>query len=242
MTIFKTSNNFPFRVHREHGDTFFSILSQGSWKKISDVAAPQIPYQTLNMPDLEHILSNIQSRIVLLSDKTWKLYLQPRLLGGMLAEDDKALALQLGIFDRTISDKELAKKIIAGLPSEVYSSVTVTTLRNYSFYEEKKDARIITLDHSCWQWVVNFVRVIFTEPREVIPTGNEVISAILGSQQLDDIKALTTSFRSNQHIILAIAFDQSYVTVQLHSSSATEATAAGSASVRRAYNQMCTIS
>ena len=190
-------------VNREKDESFFSIVSGNTVQKIQEVVA-DFPYKQFPISTLRSILPTMHSRVVCLSDGSRKLYLHARLLGGGLPEEDLQRAAQLGIYNPDITDKQVAANVLSVIGDSTYSSIFVDT-REYQFMGGRENlhlSRMISLTPGAWKFFVNVMKVLINKRDYHIPNGNGVVSAVLGSNDPDDLASLEASFRSNQNICL----------------------------------------
>lgn len=178
----------------------FSIFTGNKKYTIDEVDAPFL-YRHVPVGTLISALGQMHLKMSVMSDATRKLWICPRLLGGMpllMEENDRLLAEQLGIFDRNVDSKIVSDRIIAKLPSDVYESIGVHMLQHQ--FAGRADAiavRRVCLGPRTVQFAVNILKALAFR-RELVSRGdNRVASAILGSQDPLDIKALENSFRNN---------------------------------------------
>jgi hypothetical protein len=198
----------------------FSLVRGDTVEKIQEVAA-DFPYEMLSFSRLSACLNQMHMRVVVLSDGVHKLYLQPRLMGGMLPQEDSDRASDMGIFDPNIPDKAVAVGISRAMPPHLYSSISVFRMTYNFMGKGEMDSRVVVLTPQGWRWFANIVRSIFQKREGLIPVGNQVISAILGSKDEDDVKALKESFCRNQIVTVAFSMDQSRVNVAFEDSPVT---------------------
>ncbi len=193
-------------VNREKDESFFSIVSGNTVQKIQEVVA-DFPYKQFSISTLRSILPTMHSRVVCLSDGSRKLYLHARLLGGGLPEGDLQRAEQLGIYNPDIADKQVATNILNVIGDSTYSSVFVDT-RDYQFMGRRAShpSRMISLTPGAWQFFVNVMKVLVYKQDHHRPNGNAVVSAVLGSNDPDDLAWLEASFRSNKNICVFFSF------------------------------------
>ncbi|MCE5318473.1 MAG: hypothetical protein LLG04_14070 [Parachlamydia sp.] len=200
---------------RENGPdkwTKFSLIVCGNTVlKIQEVIA-DFPYKALPVSTVLSALKGMHVRVVCLSDGSYKLYLQTCLLGGMYAgrlpSVDEHSAEQIGIFDENVSDKQVSARLAAIMPRNTFSSITVyTTEYQFIGLSEERPSRIIVLTPIAWEWFVNVLRTVVWAKGDT-SSGNQVVSAILGSEDEEDIKALEETFHSNQNVVVAFLLER----------------------------------
>jgi len=192
-------------LRSEEGRHFAVSKTPGNdLKKISDVVA-DFSCRQLSDRDLVSCLKSCSFHLVELNDGSSKLYIHPRLLGGMFAQRELVEKLQIG--DEKVTDGSIARDILLSLPKGTYSSVVVQT-RDYSFglNSAPKKIRQIDVSISNLAWFVNFIKSLanITKPS---PQINSAIAAILKSENNEDSKNLVQVYQSNYEFRIYVSYD-----------------------------------
>jgi len=185
--------------------SFFTYNSKtGNSNKISNIIV-DFPYKELSDSKLIECLKTCSFQLVDLSDGSQKLYIRPRLLGGMVS--DEALSRNLGIDNERISDQAIAQRMIRALPEDTYSYLSVQTT-NYCFPGTTVEKRIRQIDVTVgnWSWFVNLLKAVAAQPIHMIQE-NQALSAILGSQDNEERQALVKLYKKNYQFRLYISYD-----------------------------------
>lgn len=192
-------------LRNEEGRCFAVGKTPGNdLKKISDVVT-DFSCRQLSDRDLISCLKSCSFHHVDLSDGSSKIYIHPRLLGGMFAQRKLVEKLQIG--DEKITDENIARDILLSLPKDTYSTVLVQT-RDYSFglNSASKKIRQIDVSISNLAWFVNFIKSLanLTKPS---PQINSAIAAILKSENDEDSKNLVQVYQSNYEFRIYVSYD-----------------------------------
>ena len=190
-----------------------SIWFQGSARadfiKIDDIVS-DVALDTLSPKKRSEVLSTMTPRIVMLSDGSKKLYLNLKLLGGMISEHEEQLCREIGIYDQNINNAQVARNILKRMPSNAFNWVAVDQV-NYEFPLEqgRKVSRRIRVAPGNVQALLNFLKVIYKSNKSVNASG--AVQAILGSKDEDDIKDLQVAFNKNYNFNIYVSLDHRHL-------------------------------
>jgi len=123
----------------------------------------------------------------------------------MISVQRQNSAERLGVYDRNISDKVVADRILENV-KDIYSWVTVRTFP-YQFPGTSmlKDARVITVRPNSWESFCHFIALLWTQTRPI--NQNRVVSAILGSGDQQDIAHLRAAAQKNWAFTIYLSLD-----------------------------------
>jgi hypothetical protein len=129
------------------------------------------------------------------------------------AIDDKSLAESLGIYDRTISDKVVADRILQNIKG-IYSWIALQTI-DYQFQgtPTPRETREITVRPSNWESLYHLLSLLYYKPDSCVSIGR-ASSAILGSKDLKDITHLQTAANKNLKIVIRISMDREHINAE----------------------------
>lgn len=197
------------QVHsKDNGLLSFSFETSGLSREIREIIS-SFPLSKLKNGYHDYFQCT-HARLVELSDGSLKLYLNPRILGGMLSMVQKARSVSLGIPNLSVSDQEIENNIRKSIPSNTYTSVSVVTDSAYRFVQDPESmirtVRVITVDLSLTSKFSCFFRSIassigvldnleqtveiYRRPRG----GSSIKNALFGLGTSEENDHLTNSF------------------------------------------------
>lgn len=170
---------------------------------VSDVALTKLPKSRL-----PEIISSMSHRVLTFEDGYKKLYLNLRLLGGMITDEEKKLCTEIGLYNRDLSDAAIADNIIQRMPKGEFDCVQVGLLKEHSFpgEQDKKVARRIRVNVSKLWSVFNLVAVIGRSSQKVNAT--RAVHAIIGSGSEEDFKHFRNAYDTNYTFDIYVSLDQ----------------------------------
>jgi len=123
--------------------------------------------------------------------------------------DDSRLAQNLGIYDRSVSDKEVADRILGNVKG-IYSWVAVKTIwHQFQGTSGARETREITVRPSNWEGFCHLITLLWNKSDSggMGVNPSRAVSAILGSRDPKDITHLRAAAEKKQKITICIAKD-----------------------------------
>lgn len=194
---------------KNQGETHkFYLKKSEKFELIQQVIAPF----SLENPTLKllHCIKMTFAQLVQINDGSFKLYFRPRgLLGGMMPSKNILLCEDLGINDAEVEDYEIADKLLDLAPiNNRFSCISVQTI-DHPFpgsSEGKKRTRQIIVQVGDWDWFVNVIKALRSQPIHGM-NSNRAVAAILGSEDGIDSTNLVKAFRKNYKFQIYVSYD-----------------------------------
>lgn len=125
---------------------------------------------------------------------------------SITSTSDQILARSLGVYDQSVSDKEVAARILQNIQG-IYSWVAVQTI-SYQFQgvSGPRKTREITVRPSNWDGLCHLIACLWRQSN--LPIGvncNQAVSAILGSKNPQDIAHLKAA--ADRQYKITLRFD-----------------------------------
>lgn len=170
------------------------------------------PILTLDTPKFDKMGQDDTKRLLKLhypllkemSDHTYKLYLYPRICGGVIPNIEAAK--RMGLHDMHLLDKDVADKIKKDLnETNSYTWIQVNT-NMYDFGGTEKLGREITLEPTTGQAIWNYFRRLFDQKHAPVNI-NAASQAVLGSRDPYDVEQLQKTYGKNIKLVIRVSID-----------------------------------
>ena len=174
-----------------------------------DILHPILNIDTPNLENLDqkNVISVLQLLYPILremNDQTLKLYLYPRICGGMISNVEEVR--RMGLDNTSLSDKEVGEKIKNAVKdTKSYTWIQVNT-NTYNFKGEDKIGREILLEPTTGQAIWNYFKRIFDQ-RHAPVNINAASQAVLGSRDPYDVEQLQKTYGKNIKLVIRVSCD-----------------------------------
>lgn len=131
-----------------------------------------------------------------------------------------------GINDPTVTDAEVASRLIKNIPEGTYSWIRVISITSYVFPQSgtNKPARMIHLQPTSIESLLHIIQALWGTFKTI--NGNRAVNAILSTsiktEEQKDLEELKKAVRRNCQFHIYVATDLSHIDFQITDSVATD--------------------
>ncbi len=213
LCTFRTLAGQPIHLIHENNHHYFYFTQGEERRKIEQIIS-DFNIHSIPTSQLLKCIPLTYSQLVELNDGSYKLYFRTRgLLGGMMSEKNLKLCKGLRIGDDTIDDVTVAENILKVAPiNSQFSSIAVQTIDGFKFPSAEiplKKVRQIIIQVGNWDWFVNVLRALVSEPIHGLNT-NRAVAAIIGSKEDADLKEMVKAYKKNYKFEIHVSYDFEY--------------------------------
>ena len=183
---------------------------------------PSLNLNKVSTHDIDVVLKCTKHKLVELSNKTTKLYIDLTLLGGVtniftyIEENPEE--------NKHLMNSKISEHLISNIPQNTFTWVQVQNCKYNFFNQGKVPARVIKLKpgDSGWEVFKNSLAILFgrnnSHPTNTYNT-NSIGNAILGVEQTDEgLKQLKELYESKRIILIYLSLDNEHFYVDIESS------------------------